>query len=414
MGQTMVQKIFARSAGLSAAPIGETVNIVPDLITMYDWPGISDYCLNMAEEYADLDTSKVIMYIDHKMPPCTIKDNAFHNQTIQYCKEHNIPCIIGQGIGHQLTLESGKVNPGDVVIHYDRHVNSLGAVGAFSVGTRLELIMALGTGKVAIQAPETIRIQLEGTMPDGVLGRDVFNRFLMDLGPAYASDKVVEIGGPGAASISIDSRFTICNMALFLNGITIMFEPDAVTRNFYEENFNRSIEPVLPDPDCHYSEVIHYDLSDFEPMTVVPPSPKSAVPLKEAEGIEIQQGNITSCAAGRLEDFEIAARILKGRKVHPGFRLYVTPSSKKVLLDATRLGYVETLMDAGAIITTSTCDFCYGNAGVLADGETALFTGTLNIPGRMGNVNSSIYIGSSATVAASAITGKITDPRKYL
>lgn len=414
MSKTLVQKIFARAANVESVEIGESVNLTPDLITMYDWPGISDYCIDMAEKYADLDTSKLVMYIDHKMPPATVADNAFHNKTIKFCKEHNVPCIIGQGIGHQITMERGMVNPGDVIVHFDRHVNSLGALGAFSVGTRLELILALGTGKFAIQTPETIRINFVGRLPDGVLGRDVFNRLLMDLGPAYSSDKVIEFGGPGAANISIDSRFTICNLALFLNGITCIFEPDCVTEAFYKENFAREINHLFSDSGCHYSEVLTYDLSAIEPMVVVPPRPQDAVPLRQVESIKIHQGNIASCAAGRMEDIEIAARILKGRKVAPNFRLYITPSSTKILNDATELGYIKTLMDAGAIITSSTCDFCYGKAGVLDDGETAIFTGTLNIPGRMGNVNADIYIGSSATVAASAITGTLTDPRCYL
>ena len=411
---TYVEKIFAKVAKVPQVKVGQPVDLTPDLIVMYAWPNVSDYCLSIADEHPTADFSKIEMYIDHKLPSVSPADVAFHNKTIAWCKRHNVPVTYGQGINHQVTVERGLIKPGQVAMHFDRHINILGALGVFSVGTRLELIQSLILGKFSIITPKTIRVELENKLQDGVLGRDLFNRILYDHGPDAAPDQVLEFGGPGAINVSMDSRLTICCLAMFLGCMTAMFEPDELIKDFYRKNFNLDVSMEKGDPGCSYEKVIHYDLNTVEPMIVIPPKPQTAVPLKSVLGVPIQQGNINSCAGGRLEDIEIAARILKGKKVAYGFRLYITPSSNKILQDAVRLGYMETLTKAGAIFSSSTCDLCYGRQGVPADGDNVLTTGTLNVPGRMGNDTANLYIGSAAAVAASAINAEIADPRDYL
>jgi 3-isopropylmalate/(R)-2-methylmalate dehydratase large subunit len=381
---------------------------------MYAWPSVSDFCLSIADEYVDSNFTKLQMYIDHKLPCVSPADASFHNSTIKWCEQHNVPITYGQGIGHQLTVERGLVRPGHVVVHFDRHVNILGALGVFSVGTRMELIQALILGKFSIITPQTVRIELTGKLQDGVIGRDLLNRLLQDLGPDAAPDEVIEFGGSGAVNISIDSRLTICCLAMFLGCMTAMFEPDEVTKGFYRQHFNLDVPIEKSDSNCQYAKVIHYDLGSVEPMIVVPPKPQTAVPLKMAIGTPVQQGNIASCAAGRIEDIAIAARILKGRKIAKGFRLYITPSSINILQEAVRLGYMDALAQAGAFFSSSTCDFCYGRQGVPADGDNVITTGTLNVPGRMGNTAANLYIGSAAAVAAASITAAVVDPRDYL
>lgn len=410
---TLTEALISRSVG-RRVHANDSVNISPDHIAMYEWGSTSDYCIDFVTEHATLDTSKLTMFIDHKLPARLPADTALHNQTLQWCRTHSVPVIHAQGIGHQYMVDQGMVTPGDLVVHFDRHVNILGAIGVFAVGSRLEIIMALGTGTFPFQVPESVRIKLTGTLADGVMGRDLYAHLLHRFGPALSSDMVLEFGGEGAVRLSIDSRMSICCQAMFLGCVTALFDIDQTTTAYFKDHFNRDVAQVVPGADADYQRVIQIDLADIEPYVVVPPSPKDAVTLSSVAGLPIQQGYIGSCASGRIEDLAIAARILKGRKIAHGSRLYVVPSSKEVMKQACRLGYMEILADAGAFISSSTCDFCSGRQGALADGERGISTGTLNVPGRMGNINADVYNASAASVAAALVTGRITDPRALL
>jgi 3-isopropylmalate/(R)-2-methylmalate dehydratase large subunit len=417
MQYTLTEKIFARCSKKDHVKAGDMVEVEPDLLVMYDWEGISDYVFNLVEKEIGrkIDGGKMILFTDHKMPPGSVREQAFHLESIRWAKEHNAK-LIPKAIGHQLLTEMGLVDPGNLAVHFDRHINLIGAVGALGIGSRLELICSLSTGTFSIQVPDTVQISLSGNLSPGVMGRDLFNCILRDLGPDGTFNHVVEYSGPGALNVSMDSRSTICCLAMFTGATAAIFVPDDVTKEFYSTNFHKNIniENLNSDPNSKFISALKYDLASIEPFIIKPPKPQDVHPIKEFYNQKIDQGFIGSCASGRLEDFEIASRILKGRKIANNFRLYIVPSSSKIMAEASQKGYLNILLEAGAWIGSPTCDFCYGKTQVLANNEIAISTATLNVPGRMGNVNSEIYIGSSATVASTAIEGKIADPRNFL
>jgi len=415
MAKTMVEKIFSKKLGRDVRP-GENVFLSPDKIIMYEWSSISDYVFDLVENdlgCKNVDWSKLLLFIDHKLPAQNEKEQEFHLETLKWGKEHDVEVFYGEGIGHQITAERGFVLPGDVAVHFDRHVNLLGAQGVFSVGTRLELIMSFVKDAFPIQVPRTVRAELIGELQPGVMGRDLLHYIVKDIGPGGSPDCVLELGGPGALSISMDARLCLCGLALFVGATTAMFETDQVTEDYYK-NIGKSIDTFVADKDADYFLKRTYDLSKLEPQIVVPPKPESTVNIKEVIGTPLQHGYIGSCANGRLEDLEIAARILKGRKVAKNFRLIINPITDDIMRQALKLGYIETLVDAGAWISSPTCDYCYGKVGAIAAGEAIMSSATLNVPGRMGSVDSEIYIGSAASIAAAAIEGKIVDPRNYV
>ena len=415
MGKTMVEKIFSRKLG-KIAKAGENVFLSPDKIIMYEWGSISDYVLDLVENELgckNIDWSKLVLFIDHKLPAQNEKEQEFHLQTLKWAEDHDVEIYYGEGIGHQIISERGMVLPGDVAVHFDRHVNLLGAQSVFSVGTRLELIMSLVKGAFPIQVPRSVRAELTGALQPGVFGRDLLHYIVKDIGPGGSPDCVLELGGPGALSISMDSRLCLCGLALFVGATTAMFETDDVTVNYYNK-IGKSIEAFTADSDAEYFLKRNYNLSKLEPQIVVPPKPESTVNIKEVVGTPLQHGYIGSCAGGRMEDLEIAARILKGRKVAHNFRLIVNPTTNEIMKNAMKLGYIETLVEAGAWISSPTCDYCYGKIGAIAAGEAIMSSATLNVPGRMGSVDSDIYIGSAASIAAAALEGKIVDPRDFV
>ena len=225
---------------------------------------------------------------------------------------------------------------------------------------------------------------------------------------------MLEIGGEALGQISIDGRQTINCLAMFTGAVTAIMNPDEITLPMAREKARLDIEPLYSDADAAYSAVHDIDISALEPVVVVPPSPRNTQNLTDHTGTEVQVGYLGSCASGRLEDLEIAARVLKGRHIKPGFQLHVVPTSQAIMEEASRRGYLTDLIAAGAFVTSSSCDYCFGRAGVMTAGQRAVSTGTLNVRGRMGSPDSEIYIVNAAAVAASALTGEITDPRPYL
>jgi 3-isopropylmalate/(R)-2-methylmalate dehydratase large subunit len=255
---------------------------------------------------------------------------------------------------------------------------------------------------------------LTGTLQKGVMARDVFHHLVRVLGPSSCAFKAVELAGPVIDAMSIEGRQTICGQAMFLGASTMLIAPDARTMAWLEGRNKLDLEPVHPDPDAVYERVVEIDVSALEPIVVVPPSPANTRDLSEHLGLEVHTGYLGSCASGRLEDLRVAAEVLRGRQVKPGFQLHVVPTSQAIMAQAAREGLIECLVEAGAFVSSPTCDYCYGRIATMADGQRAVSTGTLNTPGRMGSVDSEIYLCNAAVVAASAIEGRIADPRPYL
>lgn len=417
MGQTIVEKILSR-VSRKKVNAGEFIYASPDLIVMYNWPGISDKLFSIIREELKIEklvaTKKIIMFIDHMVSPSSVRDAEFLRKTKKYAIENGIRLIEMQGIGHQVIVEAGIIRPGMFAVHFDTHIPTVGAIGAFGLPLALDLLEALVTGEVWLEVPTTTRFELTGSLPDGVMGRDLIHKIIYDLGPQGVKNGIMEFSGQGLKCLEIDDRIPIGSQCTWAGALSAIFEVDHVTDGFLKKFGIANYPMIKSDSDAEYEEIYSYNLDELEPYIIAPSLPYNAMPLSDAEGSEINQGYIGSCAGGRLKDIEIAARILKGRKIKEGFKLVVVPSTNNVFKESIKKGLLDVLVDAGAYISSPSCDFCYGRAQCLAEGESAVSTGTLNVPGRMGSTKAKIYLASSAVVAATALNGKLSDPREFL
>jgi 3-isopropylmalate/(R)-2-methylmalate dehydratase large subunit len=417
MGQTIVEKILSRIVGKKVYA-GDFIFAEPDLVVLYNWPGISDSFFSILKNELQLEriplSDKTVMFIDHMVSPSNIRDSEFVKYMKKNARDFAIKIVEMQGIGHQVAIESGIIRPGMFVVHFDTHIPTVGAIGAFGVPLALDELEALAAGDVWLEVPSSIDFNISGKLPLGVTGRDLIHKIIYDLGPDGGKQAVMEFSGPGLKHLDVDDRVPVGCQCTWAGSLSTIFDVDCCVEDFLKKFNITSFFAVKRDEDAEYLDKYSYNLQELEPLVVRPPSPFNVTPLSEVEGIEINQGYIGSCASGRLKDIEIAARILKGRKVKNGFKLFVVPSTRGVLAESVRKGLLETLINAGAFISSPTCDYCYGRAQVLASGERIVSTGTLNVPGRMGSPQSEIFLTSSAVVAATALTGKLTDPRKFL
>lgn len=418
MPQTMTEKILARAAGLPRVSPGQEITARPDFVITYDFPGYTDVFFKETRE--DFGVEKVssperfVLFIDHMVPATAPKEEELHQITRAWGKEQGVPVYEREGIGHQVASELGYAVPGAFAVHFDGHVSQLGAFGTFAFGARKGVVEAFATETLTMTVPATIQVRLTGTLRPGVMARDVFHHMVRVMGPASCRFKVVELCGPVIDAMDIEGRQVICGQAMFLGATTMLIAPDAKTLAHARGRSKIALEPVHPDADAVYERVVAIDVSDLEPIVVVPPSPANTRDLADFTGVEVHTGYLGSCASGRLEDLRIAAQVLRGRRIQPGFQLHVVPTSRAIMAAAAREGLIETLVEAGAFISSPSCDYCFGRIATMSAGQRAVSTGTLNTPGRMGSVDSEIYICNAAVVAASALEGRIADPRPYL
>jgi 3-isopropylmalate/(R)-2-methylmalate dehydratase large subunit len=414
----MTEKILARASGRPFVRPGDDIEARPDFVISYDFPGYTDVFFRESRE--DLGVERVpgreryVLFIDHMVPAATPKEEELHRVTRAWGEQQGVPVVERKGIGHQVSAELGYAVPGAFVVHFDGHVSQLGAFGAYAFGARKGVLEAYVSETVALTVPPTVKIVVTGTLQRGVMARDVFHHLVRVLGPSSCAFKAVELAGPVIDAMSIEGRQTMCGQAMFLGANTMLIAPDARTLAWLEGRSRIALPPVFPDEDAAYERVVTVDVSALEPIVVVPPSPANTRDLREHLGVEVHTGYLGSCASGRLEDLRAAAEVLRGRQVKPGFQLHVVPTSQAIMAQAAREGLIECLVEAGAFISSPTCDYCYGRIATMADGQRAVSTGTLNTPGRMGSVDSEIYLCNAAVVAASAIEGRIADPRPYL
>lgn len=417
MSQTIAEKIFSRVAGRTMTAGTEAV-FPPDLITAYDYPGYIDkYEKQMVEELGIEQVKhpeRFILFIDHLYPAGTPKAQEIHAITRRFAKRYGFKLHEGEGIGHQVISEKGYIRPGMFVTHFDGHISTIGALGAIGIGIRNSMIEAFATEEVALVVPGSVRINLTGKLQRGVTSRDVFHWIVREIGPAGCRQAVIEYGGEGLASLDMDERFTLCNLAMFLGGISAVMETDEKTEAYLLQTTGEKHSPMAPDPNARYEKEVTINLSEVEPVLVAPPSPANTIPISEALGTRIDSGYIGSCASGRIKDFQQALEILEGRHVAEYFRLNAVPTTTRIQSQMSELGLTPKLIAAGAQVHVSTCDFCIGQMGALTAGERSVSTGTLNIPGRMGSNRAEIYTASPYTIAATAIYGKIVDPRTLL
>ncbi|WP_234197901.1 3-isopropylmalate dehydratase large subunit [Pseudacidovorax sp. NFM-22] len=418
MPQTMTEKILARVAGLPTVKAGDEILARPDFVIAYDFPGYTDVFFKEAREEFGVEKvtspERFVLFIDHMVPAAAPKEEELHRVTRAWGAEQGVPVHEREGIGHQVSAELGYATPGAFAVHFDGHVSQLGAFGTLAFGARKSVLETFVSEKMALTVPATVKVELTGTLQPGVMARDVFHHMVRVMGPSSCRFKVVELSGPVIDAMSIEGRQTICGQAMFLGATTMLIAPDAKTLAYTRERAKIALDPVYPDADAVYERVVQIDISALEPIVVAPPSPANTRDLAEYAGLEVHTGYLGSCASGRLEDLRAAADVLRGKRIKPGFQLHVVPTSQAIMSQAAREGLIATLVDAGAFISSSSCDYCYGRIATMADGQRAVSTGTLNTPGRMGSADTEIFLCNAAVVAASALEGRIADPRPYL
>jgi 3-isopropylmalate/(R)-2-methylmalate dehydratase large subunit len=418
MGSTIAEKILARASGRSVVRPGDEILAKPDFVIAYDFPGYTDVIFKQMEEEFGItqvaEPERFALFIDHMVPAVTPKEEDLHKITRAWGEKNGVPVYERLGIGHHVASELGYATPGAFAVHFDGHISQMGTFGTLAMGVRRHLIEAFVKERIKIKVPKTTRVNLTGELPKGVMARDAFHHIVRVLGPAACVFQVLEIGGDAVSTMSLDGRQTINCLAMFTGAITAIMNPDEKSLAYVKDRARIQLQPEYSDDDADFAAVHEIDLSSLEPIVVVPPRPSNTQNLSEHAGLEVHMGYLGSCASGRIEDLEIAAKILRGRSVKPGFQLNVVPTSKAIMQEASEKGILTDLIAAGAFVTSSSCDYCFGRAGVMTAGQRAVSTGTLNVRGRMGSPDSEIYIMNAAAVAASAIDGVITDPRKYL
>lgn len=407
MGLTMVQKILAKKSGKEKVVPGEVVWAKPDLISRYDYR-IQDFDIR-------IDPDRVALSIDHFFLANSEGTAKTHRTMRELAKKYGIHFYdIGRtGTQFQLLAEEGLVRPGMLIINVDSHVSTFGAFGTYSIGVGEDFKQALLIGEVWLKVPETLKVNVSGKFADGVTSRDLFERILGDIGPAGAIGQVVEYSGPAVLAMSIDSRMVLCNLAQFFSAYTALIAPDQEICDYVKTRSDKPFEALQSDSDAQYVKVLNFDVSKLEPMVAAPPDPHHVKTVKEVAGTEIDQAFIGTCACGRAEDLRLAARILRGRRVHSRVRFLIAPITPRIYHMAVREGLTDIFLEAGAVVGPPGCGACAGRIGYLLPGETCISTSTLNIPGRMGSPEANIYLASAATVAASAVEGRIADPRKF-
>lgn len=438
MGHTFAEKVLARNAGLPSVRPGQVIDVYPDLVLSHDNTAA------IMRIFYEIGVGKVkyperlAVTLDHAVPAPTTRHAQNHAEIRRFVAGQGIPHFfdVGRGICHQVLCEEGLVQPGHVVLGADSHSTHYGALGAFGAGIgRSEVAAIWATGTIWLRVPESIKINMTGRLGRWVSAKDmalhIIGRLSADAG-TYAS---LEFHGPAISALSMESRFVLCNMMAEMGVKNAWIAPDEVTLEYGIANDKarsagrKALTPALrhsagwyggrdadvsgltPDPDAHYMAEYTFDASTLEPQIACPHTVDNVAPLSQVAGTRVQQAFLGTCTNGRLEDIAAAAAVLDGRQVAPGTRLLVIPASSQVLQDALRLGYIETLVAAGAVIGTPGCGPCMGNhLGVPAPGEVTISTANRNFRGRMGTPDAEIYLASPAVVAASAVAGAIAHP----
>jgi len=363
------------------------------------------------------NTLKAAVFLDHAAPSQSREMSNDHILLREFAAQTGaLISEVGDGVCHQLVAEA-LAKPGDLIIGTDSHTVTAGGLGSFACGMgSSDVAIALGLGKTWFRVPETFLIELTGKFKKGVNAKDLILYLIGKIGADGATYKALEFGGSGVANVSMPGRLTIANMAVEAGAKAGIFPADELTRRFLtEQGRPGDYKPVMADDDAVYEKTIKIKLSELEPMVAKPHTVDNVVPVKEVAGTKIQQVSIGTCTNGRIEDIEIVAKLLKGKHRHPKTRLIIAPASRAILLAATAAGYIETLLQAGAVILPPGCGSCLGlHQGVLGDGESCLSTANRNFKGRMGSPEAFVYLGNPATAAATAIKGEITDPREFL
>ena len=413
MGKTIIEKIIGRNTEKSVSA-GDIVTVNVDRVMIHDI-----FIPFVASKFEEMgfkklwDPDKVVLIYDHLVPASQVDDTRHFKIGNEFVEKYGMKNIHrSDGICHQLMTEAGYVKPGNVVFGTDSHTTTYGCVGAFSSGIGYtEMASILGTGTMWVRVPETIKVEINGELPENVASKDIILRLIGDLGADGATYKALEFTGDTVANMTVASRMTIANMAIEAGAKCALFTPDEKTAQYCQIELTEKETSLVGDEDAHYIKTIKYNAKDLVPVMACPSQVDKIEAVSKLEGTEIDQVFIGSCTNGRLEDLHTAAKILKGKKVAPFVKLIVTPASRKIYTEAVEDGTMKILSEAGAIITHPGCGLCCGRAGgILTDGERVVATNNRNFLGRMGTSKVEIYLASPKTAATCAINGKITVP----
>ena len=416
----ITEKILAKASGKTTVHPREIVDANVDMVMIHDLTGpLAVEAFKKIGVKNVWDNQKVVVILDHQVPAESVTAAELHKTMRKFAQDQQLRIYdVGKGgICHQVMPEKGHVLPGTVIVGADSHTCTYGAFGAFATGIgSTEAAAVLATGKIWLKVPAAIKINVEGRFQRYVAPKDLILHIIGKLGAGGAIYKSVEFRGQTIRDMSIAGRMTLCNMTVEMGAKNGIVEPDETTRKFLEGRTTKMLAPfesLISDPDAAYEKTVDIDVTELTPQIAYPSSVDNVKPASEMNNVTVEQAFIGSCTNGRIEDLRVAAEILKGNMVKDGVRTLVIPASQEVYRQALKEGLIEIFTDAGALVCGSTCGPCLGgHIGLLAPGETCVSTSNRNFIGRMGSKEASVYLASPATVAASAITGKITDPRE--
>lgn len=413
MGMTIAEKILSDHAGLKEVSPGDIVTVKVDYAIQPD--------LAFTEKLGELqkvwDPNHIIIVMDHVAPAANVALAEAQKSGRDFARKFGIKHLydVGrQGVGHDIAAEHGFLRPGGLIACPDSHTSTSGAFNCGGRGLGIpEMLYAMAKGETWFPVCETLRFKIMGKMPEMVMSKDVILHIAGTYGTEVAVNKNVEFTGPTVSEWSLSSRITVANMAAEIGAEFALFEADQKVFEYLRTRTTEPFTPVNPDKDAQYSETYEIYVPKIEPQVASPHSPGNSKPVSESEGTPIDQVFVGSCCNGRLEDLDVVANILRGRTIHPDVRMIITPTTRETYALALEKGLIKIFLEAGACVTNPTCGACYGgHMGVLASGERCISTANRNFQGRMGSEDALIYLASPATAAASAVAGKISDPRR--
>jgi 3-isopropylmalate/(R)-2-methylmalate dehydratase large subunit len=417
MGQTIVEKIFSshlkrlvKEGDIVFSPVDLMMTNDASITTVWEaWKKIPNPTIR--------DPKKLVVILDHYCPSPSQEVSRIHQEIRSFVEKYGCTLYAeGEGICHQLIPEKGHVLPGQLVIGSDSHTTTYGALNALATGVgSTDLALAIHYGLLWFMVPPSMKIDIQGRIPPGVYAKDIILHIIGRITARGANYQAIEFNGNTLQDISMEGRLTICNMVVEMGAKAGIMPGDEVCQTWLKEKGATNLSPVAPDPDASYAARHSSDISTLEPQIACPHQVDNVRPISEVKGEKVGMAFLGTCTNGRLEDLAVAARILEGKKVHPGMTLVISPASREVTLEACQRGYLQALVESGGMLNAPGCGPCVGAlGGVPGDGVKVISTANRNFLGRMGNTKASIYLSSPATLAASCITGKITDPRDFL
>ncbi len=416
MPMTITEKILANHSERKEVSPGEIVETRIDVYMVHEFLQQVETVFRNIDMEKPLHPDRIVALLDHWAPAPSVEAAEIHKICRDLVNRYGIKnwYDMRDGICHQILPEKGHVVPGEVIVGTDSHTTTYGAFGAFSTGIgTTDMAMVFATGELWLKVPESLRIEITGKLPQHVMAKDLILRILGDISADGATYKTMEFCGDAIKSISVDGRMTMCNMSIEGGAKNGIIEPDQATFDFLRGRVKRDYSSIYSDNDADYVDELNYDARKLEPQVAKPYSPANAVPISEVEGTRIDQAFLGSCTNGRTEDLRVAANILEGKKIPLDVRMIVIPASREIYLNALKEGLLEIFINSGAQVYYPTCGPCIGgHLGLLGSGEVCVSSSNRNFLGRMGSGESKVYLASPSTIAASALAGQLSDPRK--